>query len=208
MSIRDGATVQLRKNARIMCWIPSVESQLLKKVKAVNDTWVRRCDGHVFFVNTSIQLPDVKNLNVPDGRQHLTAKSMQAFEYLYHHHLQDYDWFLKGDDDAYIVLENLRLLMSQYDPAKPVYLGHLYKSHLKAGYMSGGASYALSREALRLLHDEGIVKVRREHIPPPQHTHTHTQNMSTVTGCLERGVCSPPCSVKANTVWLVGSSCS
>ncbi|XP_025106928.1 glycoprotein-N-acetylgalactosamine 3-beta-galactosyltransferase 1-like isoform X2 [Pomacea canaliculata] len=79
LSIRDGATVQLRKNARIMCWIPSVESQLLKKIKAVNDTWVRRCDGHVFFVNTSIQLPDVKNLNVPDGRQHLTAKSMQAF---------------------------------------------------------------------------------------------------------------------------------
>ena len=57
-------------------------------------------------------------------------------------------------------MENLRYLLSQYDPQKPVYLGHLFKPYHKLGYMSGGASYVISRQALKLLVEEGYQKVR------------------------------------------------
>ena len=67
---------------------------------------------------------------------------------------------VQGDDDAYVIVENLRYLLDQYDSGSPVYLGHLYKRFHKEGYMSGGASYVLSREALRMLVKEGIEKVR------------------------------------------------
>ena len=34
---------------------------------------------------------------------------------------------LQGDDDAYVVLENLRYVLARYDPGRPVYVGHLYR---------------------------------------------------------------------------------
>ena len=73
---------------------------------------------------------------------------------------------VQGDDDAYIIVENLRYLLDQYDARSPVYLGHLYKRFHKEGYMSGGASYVLSREALKLLVEEGFEKVRDDFFIP------------------------------------------
>ena len=53
------------------------------------------------------------------------------------------DWFLKADDDTYVVVENLRLLTKDYNASDPTYMGlkfthHEYTKH-KEGYMSGGA---------------------------------------------------------------------
>ena len=98
------------------------------------------------YENTSF--PTVA-VNVTHGREHLTAKTVAAFDYVHKHHFDDADWFMKADDDTYVIVENLRYFLSGHSPAEPVFFGHHFKPIVAQGYFSGGAGYVLSKEALR-----------------------------------------------------------
>ncbi|KAL0171320.1 hypothetical protein M9458_031631, partial [Cirrhinus mrigala] len=50
---------------------------------------------------------------------------------------------------TFVVVENLRNLLSQHDTEQPVFFGHRFRPFFRQRNMSGGAEYVLSREALR-----------------------------------------------------------
>lgn len=50
---------------------------------------------------------------------------------------------------SYVILENLRYMLMPYKPSDPIYFGCRFKPYVKQGYMSGGAGYVLSKEAVR-----------------------------------------------------------
>lgn len=47
-----------------------------------------------FSSETNKTFPTI-GLNVSEGRDHLTAKTMNGFKYIYDHHMDDADWFMK-----------------------------------------------------------------------------------------------------------------
>ena len=63
----------------------------------------------------------------------------------------DYDWYLKADDDTFIFVENLLAFVSDKNSSQPVTYGYDFKVIVDHGYHSGGGSYLFSQEALNRL---------------------------------------------------------
>lgn len=172
------------RQPRILCWILTFNStENNQKTRAVEQTWAKRCDKYLIVSNGS-QLerePGGQNvLRLPiehESREQLWRKVVATNIYLYETYLQQFDWFMKADDDTYVLVESLRRFLleetARRRPRPPpppvpraaspyekepllVYYGHRFRPFVNQGYMSGGSGYVLSREALRRLVERGF----------------------------------------------------
>ncbi|XP_042347958.1 glycoprotein-N-acetylgalactosamine 3-beta-galactosyltransferase 1-A [Plectropomus leopardus] len=139
----------LYKKVRVLCWVMTGPYNLQSRARHVRATWSRHCNMVVFM--SSEEDPDFPTvgLGTKEGRDQLYWKTIRAFHYVYQHHASEADWFLKADDDTYVVVDNLRWILSNHTPEEPIYFGKRFKPYTKQGYMSGGAGYVLSKEALK-----------------------------------------------------------
>ena len=133
----------------MLCWVMTSADNLQKKARHVRATWARRCNKLLFVSDHKDDTFPTIDIDVQEGRDHLTAKTMRAFDYIYQHHYDDADWFMKVDDDTYVIVENLRYFLSSKNTSEPIYFGHRFKPFVAQGYYSGGGGYVFSREALR-----------------------------------------------------------
>jgi glycoprotein-N-acetylgalactosamine 3-beta-galactosyltransferase len=151
----DREAMRLQKQVRVLVWVMTSPQNLDKRTIVVKNTWAKRCNKVIFFSSEDNAAFPTIGLNVPEGREHLTAKTMKGFRYIYEHFLDEADWFMKADDDTYLIVENLRYFLSDQNTSEPIFFGHHFKTIVKQGYYSGGGGYVLSKEALRRLGEKG-----------------------------------------------------
>lgn len=151
MYLTDDISVseELAHKVRVLCWIMTSPKNLKTRTIHVKYSWIRHCNISLFMSSTSSDDFPTIGLGTKEGRSELYLKTIRAFQYIHKHYINQADWFLKADDDTYIVMENLNLMLSNYTPDQPIYFGKLFKPFVKQGYMSGGAGYVLSKESLQ-----------------------------------------------------------
>ncbi|ODM91962.1 Glycoprotein-N-acetylgalactosamine 3-beta-galactosyltransferase 1 [Orchesella cincta] len=99
---------------RILCWVMTAPENHETRAIHVKRTWGKRCDKLLFmstssgrvlirFQNADSNLPAIKVDEAEEGIDNLWLKTKGAFRYIVEHHFDEADWFLKADDDTYVI---------------------------------------------------------------------------------------------------------
>jgi glycoprotein-N-acetylgalactosamine 3-beta-galactosyltransferase len=142
---------------RLFCLVFTTHANHASKAVAVLETWLNRCDGALLVSNVADpDLPTVTiNHDGADESNNLWQKLRAAFLYVHDNYLDQFDFFLKADDDSYVIPDNVKSYiiqsgMQQTDSSgehKPFYLGRRFKLH-DGKLFNAGAGYILNREAM------------------------------------------------------------
>ncbi len=118
-------------SVRICCLILTAPKYFDTRTRAVNATWAPRCDKYLFISepsnSTTHRFPIAPIKNLTKGYKHLTKKSTLAFYYAYENLIDQFDWFVKADDDTYIIMENLRSFLKKQNSSEPITFGYNLK---------------------------------------------------------------------------------
>lgn len=143
---RRSMVTESANNIRVLCWVLTSPKTLNTRAKAVNETWGKRCTILLFMSSKADSSSSVIGLEVKEGRQHLWEKTRAAWGHVLDHYIEEADWFMKADDDTFVIVENLKRFLSVLSTKEPYYLGRRFKQ----SYCSGGAGYVFSKRTLEI----------------------------------------------------------
>jgi glycoprotein-N-acetylgalactosamine 3-beta-galactosyltransferase len=91
---------KLFNEVKILCWVFTIPSNHKSKVVHIRNIWGHKCNKLIFMSNqTDPNYPDIVAINSPYGRHHFWNKTIEVMQYVYDNYIDDYDWFMKADDD-------------------------------------------------------------------------------------------------------------
>ncbi|XP_070543153.1 chondroitin sulfate synthase 3-like [Ptychodera flava] len=100
---------------------------LKTRATACNRTWGQGVPDLEFFSQVKTtndwSLPIVTLQNISDDVYPPQQKAFEMLKYMCNHHIHDFNWFLRADDDVYVKVDKLLAFLSQIDHGKMVYIG-------------------------------------------------------------------------------------
>ena len=146
----------------IFVGVMTAEKFLDNRAKAVYETWGGSLPGSLAFFSSdnsrSSSLPVVSLKGVDDSYPP-QRKSMMMLKYMHDNYINDYEWFMRCDDDVYVRTDKLELFLRTLNSTEDLYIGQAgtgrqdEKGMLGLGwgdnFCMGGPGVILSRSTLR-----------------------------------------------------------
>eukprot|EP00053_Salpingoeca_punica_P014568 m.132659 g.132659 ORF g.132659 m.132659 type:complete len:538 (-) comp16491_c0_seq1:636-2249(-) len=150
------------KGGRLLCWVMTHNKNHNTKAMAIKNTWGAGCNTLLFMTNEEHDALNtvVLDLGRKESRETLWRKSIKAWMYVYSNYIDQYDWFMRADDDTYVMMDNLREFLDGYNASTPHYFGKRMVVN-NVQFYSGGSTNILSYEALRWLGQAAMVAPRQ-----------------------------------------------
>ncbi|CEF62341.1 Glycoprotein-N-acetylgalactosamine 3-beta-galactosyltransferase 1 [Strongyloides ratti] len=148
----------ISKKVKIFCIVLTSKVNR-ERIILQKKTWIKRCNNYIFGSGEESQdIPTFKAYH-NDGYSYSFGKMKNTLKHVWKKHGDKYDWYLKADDDTYVVMENLRAFLLNENPNKHGYhgfrmaIGGTPDPH---AYNSGGAGYVMSKKSVRDLVEKGL----------------------------------------------------
>eukprot|EP00794_Sanderia_malayensis_P010062 gene10062-11091_t len=153
-----------RKQQFIFVGVMTAEKFLDNRAKAVYETWGGTVPGGLAFFASSRRsskqsgLPVVSLKGVDDSYPP-QRKSMMMLKYMHDNYIDNYEWFMRCDDDVYVRTEKLERFLRTLNSSEDLYIGQAgtgrrdEKGQLGLGwgdnFCMGGSGIVMSRSTLR-----------------------------------------------------------
>lgn len=134
LKVWDGAEMG---KPRILCMSYTLSKFHPTAVKDIRQTWGRKCDGYIAMSDkTDPMVPsiDIKHTG-PESYDNMWQKVRSIWKYVHKHHVKEYDYFILGGDDLFVVVENLRkyltsdeIVKATEEGTKPIFLGRRFQT--------------------------------------------------------------------------------
>ena len=150
---------------RVLCMVLTSPENYERKAVHLAATWGSHCSSLVFISDKKKRTNRPEELRIEElpavaGRKHLWDKVKAGIMATYNKYQDEFDYLLKADDDTFIVMDNLRHLLSHQQVEEEFVLGHLQRDR-GVSYPSGGSGYVISKPALHRIVREGLDPQRK-----------------------------------------------
>uniref|UniRef100_A0AC35UA37 N-acetylgalactosaminide beta-1,3-galactosyltransferase n=1 Tax=Rhabditophanes sp. KR3021 TaxID=114890 RepID=A0AC35UA37_9BILA len=158
-SVYDAVSKDLFDKVKVFCLVLTGKENKKNRAIPQKNTFLKRCNKYLFV--SSVEDPDLPSIGikVKESRNTLFAKIKFGMKYVYKNYYQKYDWFLRIDDDSYVIMENLRMFLLTQNTSEPAVHGFRFHSMMKGskkGLVHGGAGTVISKEGLKRLVTESF----------------------------------------------------
>uniref|UniRef100_A0A0N4ZQ99 N-acetylgalactosaminide beta-1,3-galactosyltransferase n=1 Tax=Parastrongyloides trichosuri TaxID=131310 RepID=A0A0N4ZQ99_PARTI len=137
----------------IYCFVMTTKRYHEDRMIAINNTWIRRCDHGVIYTdsnNIDKNVPFIDLFkNLPKEFNHPFWRTIIALQYSFTKISNKFNWYLKTEDDTFIIIEHLKKLLKKYDYNKGYYM-EFYNEDLIKNTKDTGTSYVFSKRAMEL----------------------------------------------------------
>ncbi|KAI8507347.1 Chondroitin sulfate synthase 1 [Branchiostoma belcheri] len=157
---RNNVTGGKHEENHVYVGVMTAEKYLSTRAVAVYETWARTIRGRVEFFTAGghsgsrhggVNIPTVFLRGVTDVYPP-QKKSFLMLKYMHDNFLDEYEWFVRADDDVYIRGEKLEQFLRSVNSSKPLYIGQPGFGKQGLGlaadenYCMGGPGMIISRE--------------------------------------------------------------
>lgn len=130
--------VQNDRRQLLMVGVMTADKYISTRAKAVFETWGQRVPGKILFFtsgkttnesSTDQQLPVIRLKGVDDSYPP-QKKSFMMLKYMYENYGNQFEWFMRADDDVFIRTELLDLFLRNVNSSQPAFIGQAGKGIL------------------------------------------------------------------------------
>lgn len=145
--------------------VMTAQKYLENRALAIHNTWGKTVPGKLIFFSSSssrtdyplplVPLESVEDVYPPQ------KKSFLMLKFMHDHFIDDFEWFMRADDDVYIRTDQLESFLRSVNSSKPQFIGQAGLGNkeefgqlsLQAdeNFCMGGPGMIMSRDTLRLL---------------------------------------------------------